>query len=59
MFCPFSDSAVNQIFQICENLFDRLPELLTSLEIEYVEYPNRFSFACPVHGAVIEELSPR
>ena len=40
----------NQIFQICENLFDRLPELLTSLEIEYVEYPNRFSFACPVHG---------
>ena len=40
----------NQIFQICENLFDRLPELLNSLEIEYVEYPNRYSFACPVHG---------
>ena len=40
----------NQIFQICENLVERLPELLTSLEIEYVEYPNRYSFACPVHG---------
>jgi len=40
----------NQIFQICENLVERLPELLTSLEIEYVEHPNRYSFACPVHG---------
>jgi 5S rRNA maturation endonuclease (ribonuclease M5) len=40
----------NQIFQICEHLFDRLPHLLTALEIEYVEYPNRYSFACPVHG---------
>mgnify|MGYP003624546532 FL=1 len=40
----------NQIFQICENLFERLPDLFRSLDIEYVEYPNRFSFACPVHG---------
>ena len=40
----------NQIFQICEHLLDRLPELLRSLDIEYLEYPNRYSFACPVHG---------
>ncbi len=40
----------NQIFQICEQLFERLPELLTALDVEYVEYPNRYSFACPVHG---------
>lgn len=40
----------NQISQICNNLFERLPELLNALEIDYVEYPNRFSFACPVHG---------
>ena len=40
----------NQIYQICERLFDRLPELLRSLGIEYLEYPNRYSFACPVHG---------
>ena len=40
----------NQIYQICERLFDRLPELLSSFEVEYVEYPNRYAFACPIHG---------
>ena len=40
----------NQIHQICEKLFERLPELLRCLDIEYVEYPNRFAFPCPVHG---------
>ena len=40
----------NQIYQICEKLVERLPDLLRSLDIEYVEYPNRYSFACPVHG---------
>ena len=40
----------NQIYQICEKLVERLPELLKSLKIEYFEYPNRYSFACPIHG---------
>ena len=40
----------NQIFQICENLFERLPDMLRALDIEYVEYPNRYAFACPIHG---------
>ena len=40
----------NQMYQICKQLVERLPELLQSLDIEYLEYPNRYSFACPVHG---------
>lgn len=40
----------NQIYQICERLFDRLPELLLRFEVEYVEYPNRYAFPCPIHG---------
>lgn len=40
----------NQISKICENLFEDLPKLLTTFGIEYIEYPNRYSFACPVHG---------
>ena len=32
------------------NLLDRLPELLRALEIEYVEYPNRLAFPCPIHN---------
>ena len=39
-----------QISDICLNLLDRLPHLLQSLEIEYVEYPNRLAFPCPVHN---------
>ena len=40
----------NQISQICNKLFDRLPDLLRRFDIEYVEYPNRYAFPCPVHG---------
>jgi 5S rRNA maturation endonuclease (ribonuclease M5) len=40
----------NQIYQICDKLLDRLPELLRSLDIEYIEFPNRYSFACPIHS---------
>jgi len=40
----------SQIYQICEKLFDRLSELLIRLDVEYVEYPNRYAFPCPIHG---------
>ena len=40
----------NQIYNISSKLFDGLPRLLDAFNIEYVEYPNRYSFACPVHG---------
>jgi len=39
-----------QISDICLNLLDRLPELLQALEIDYIEYPNRYAFPCPVHN---------
>ena len=29
---------------------ERIPSLLDKLEIEYIEYPNRLAFACPIHG---------
>tara|TARA_Y100000361_G_scaffold46531_1_gene40287 strand:- start:34820 stop:35809 length:990 start_codon:yes stop_codon:yes gene_type:complete len=31
-------------------MFEVLPELLEYFDVEYVEYPNRLAFACPVHG---------
>ncbi len=31
-------------------MFLRLDSLLAYFDIEYVEYPNRVAFACPVHG---------
>lgn len=40
----------SQIYNISSKLFDGLPRLLDAFHIEYVEYPNRYSFACPVHG---------
>lgn len=40
----------NQITSICNRLFDRLPTLLKTFQIEYIEYPNRYSFSCPIHG---------
>jgi 5S rRNA maturation endonuclease (ribonuclease M5) len=40
----------NQISKICENLFEDLPKLFGAFGVEYIEYPNRYSFACPVHG---------
>ena len=39
-----------QISKICEDLLDRLPELLTHMGVDFTEYPNRIAFPCPVHG---------
>ncbi len=39
-----------QISKICEDLLDRLPDLLTHMGVDFVEYPNRIAFPCPVHG---------
>jgi len=39
-----------KISSICNELFNNLEKLLTYLDIEYVEYPNRIAFPCPVHG---------
>ena len=40
----------HQTYNISNKLCTQLPKLLTGLNIEYVEYPNRYSFACPIHG---------
>lgn len=39
-----------QISKICEELLGRLPELLTHMDVDFIEYSNRIAFACPVHG---------
>ena len=39
-----------QILKISNQLFSKLPELLKYLEIDFIEYPNRYAFACPIHG---------
>jgi len=40
----------NQISALSNEMFLRLDSLLAYFDIEYVEYPNRVAFACPVHG---------
>ena len=40
----------SKIYSICTALISELPDLLTKLEIDYIEYPNRYSFSCPIHG---------
>lgn len=39
-----------QISKISNQLFAKLPSLLDHFGIKYIEYPNRYAFACPVHG---------
>ncbi len=39
-----------QILKLSNQLFGKLESLLKYFEIEYIEYPNRYAFACPVHG---------
>ena len=39
-----------QIYHLSNKLFVKLPDLLDYFDIEYTEYPNRYAFACPVHG---------
>lgn len=38
------------ISSICNELFDVLPRLLEYFDIDFVEFPNRYAFPCPVHG---------
>ena len=40
----------NQILTICDKLSEHIPSLLEYFEIESIEYPNRHSFPCPIHG---------
>ena len=40
----------SQIYQLSNQLFEKLPALLDYFHIEYIEYPNRYAFACPIHG---------
>ena len=40
----------NQILAISNEIFNRLPALLMYFDIDYVEYPNRYAFSCPIHG---------
>mgnify|MGYP001377646347 CR=1 FL=1 len=39
-----------EIAKVCDMLSERVDELLDRFGVDYVEYPNRFSFPCPVHG---------
>ena len=39
-----------QILKISNQLFSKLPELLKYFGIDFIEYPNRYAFACPIHG---------
>ena len=40
-----------QLLNICDRLLQNIPRLLDHLKIEdVIEYPNRFSFPCPIHG---------
>ena len=39
-----------QILKLSNQLFTKLPQLLKYFNIDYIEYPNRFAFACPIHG---------
>jgi len=39
-----------KVYSICNELADKLPQLLEALKVDYVEFENRLAFACPVHG---------
>jgi len=39
-----------KIASLCDEAFLQIHTLLDHFNIEYVEYPNRIAFACPVHG---------
>lgn len=39
-----------KIASLCDEAFLQIHKLLDHFDIEYVEYPNRIAFACPVHG---------
>lgn len=39
-----------KVYSICNEISDKLPQLLESLKIDYTEFENRIAFSCPVHG---------
>ena len=39
-----------KISSLCDEVFLKVHSLLDYFGIEYVEYPNRLAFSCPVHG---------
>ena len=39
-----------QILKLSNQLFSKLPQLLKYFKVEFIEYPNRLAFACPIHG---------
>jgi 5S rRNA maturation endonuclease (ribonuclease M5) len=39
-----------KISSLCDELFLKVHDVLEHFDIEYVEYPNRIAFPCPVHG---------
>lgn len=45
----------NKIYAISEKMLNVLPNFLERMGIEYLEYPNRFSFPCPIHGGDNQE----
>lgn len=44
-----------KISSLCDELLANIPTVLEYFEIDYVEYPNRVAFPCPVHGGDSEE----
>ena len=36
--------------KLSNQLFSKLPQLLKYFNVEFIEYPNRLAFACPIHG---------
>jgi len=40
----------NQISTLCDSLAPAIPRILDYFDIEALEYPNRYSFPCPIHG---------
>ena len=40
----------SKISSICNELFMHIEKLLAYFDIDYVEFPNRIAFPCPVHG---------
>jgi len=44
-----------QISKLSKIAMENLPLLFNKLNIEYIEYPNRYSFPCPVHGGDNQE----
>lgn len=39
-----------KIYSICSELSDKVPALMQALNIDFMEFPNRVTFPCPIHG---------